>query len=54
MLILSRKIRESVLINKEITITVLRVEGNTVRLGFTAPEGVEILRTELVKPPLAR
>ena len=48
MLVLSRKIGESVLIGDHIHVTVVAVHGNQVRLGFTAPEDVRILREELV------
>jgi carbon storage regulator len=47
MLVLSRKINESIIIADSIVVTVLRVEGNKVRLGIEAPPNVHILREEL-------
>ena len=51
MLVLSRKIGERIVINDNITVEVLQVIGNRVRLGVTAPTGVPILREELVAVP---
>jgi carbon storage regulator len=48
MLVLSRKLSQQVLIASDITITVVKIEGNHVRLGIEAPQGVSILRDELV------
>ncbi|HCC3261890.1 carbon storage regulator CsrA [Legionella pneumophila serogroup 1] len=47
MLILTRRISETVLINDDIYITVLGVKGNQVRLGFDAPNDVIIHRQEI-------
>ena len=47
MLILTRKVQETVCIGDDITVTVLEVRGNHVRLGLTAPEDVDILREEI-------
>jgi carbon storage regulator len=47
MLVLSRKKGEAVVIQDEIEITVLGVEGDVVRLGISAPRDVEILRKEI-------
>jgi carbon storage regulator len=47
MLVLSRKRGEKVVIGNNITLTVVEVDGNRVRLGFDAPEQVQILREEL-------
>jgi carbon storage regulator CsrA len=47
MLILTRKAEQKICIGNSITITVLRVRGNTVRLGIEAPDGVRVLRAEL-------
>ncbi len=47
MLVLSRKPGESIQIGNEITVTVLKVQGNRVRLGFEAPQGTRIMRWEL-------
>ena len=48
MLVLSRKRSQSLYIGDDIKITVVKIEGNQVRLGIEAPAGVSILREELV------
>ncbi len=48
MLVLSRKPGEKVVIGGNITLTVVEVRGNQVRLAFDAPPQVRILRGELV------
>ena len=48
MLVLSRKINERIIINDAITVEVLQIVGNRVRLGITAPDGVPIMREELL------
>jgi carbon storage regulator len=47
-LVLSRKRNEAVVINGDITVTVVDIRGDKVRLGFVAPKEVGILRSELV------
>jgi len=47
MLILTRKIGESVIIGDDISITVLGVKGNQVRLGIDAPKTVSVHREEI-------
>jgi carbon storage regulator CsrA len=48
MLVLSRKIGERILVpHCEMSITVLAIEGNTVRLGVSAPAEVGVYREEL-------
>lgn len=47
MLVLSRKLGEKVVIGNDITLTVVEVNGNRVRLAFDAPDDVRILRAEL-------
>ena len=49
MLILTRKVGETVVIGKEVSITVLRVKGNQVRLGVNAPKEVSVQREEIIK-----
>ena len=44
MLILTRRVGESVLIGEDVTITVLRVKGSQVRLGVSAPRTVSVQR----------
>lgn len=48
MLCLTRKIKDSIIINDNIKLTVLSVRGKQVKLGFEAPEGNKILRSEIV------
>ena len=48
MLVLTRKQNEKIQIGGEITVTVLRMKGKTVRLGIKAPAHVNVLRGELV------
>ena len=47
MLYLSRKIGESVMINDDIEIQVVSIRGNVIKLGFTFPRNVMVLRKEL-------
>jgi carbon storage regulator len=47
MLVLSRKINESIVIDGRIIINVLRMEGDVVKLGVTAPAEIPVLRKEL-------
>ena len=49
MLVLSRKLKEEILIGENIKITVLKVKGNTIRLGIEAPRDVHVLRGEIPK-----
>ncbi|MBL9124550.1 MAG: carbon storage regulator [Planctomycetaceae bacterium] len=47
MLVLSRKSQETIVLDGRITITVVEVRGNQVRLGIEAPKDVSIQRAEL-------
>ncbi len=47
MLILTRKIDESIVIADNITVTVLEISGERVKIGIDAPRSVTILRHEL-------
>ncbi len=47
MLVLSRKINETILIGDNIEIVVVAVAGDNVRLGIRAPKDVKILRSEV-------
>lgn len=49
MLVLTRKLQQQIKIGDEITVTVLRVKGNTVRIGVQAPRDVRVVRAELPK-----
>lgn len=54
MLVLSRKPNEEILIGENIKITVLKVKGNTVRIGIEAPQSVKVKRGELPADQPAR
>ena len=47
MLVLTRKVDESIVIGDSIVITVLAVEGEQVKIGISAPRDVPILRQEV-------
>ena len=47
MLILTRRISESVIIGDNVKVTVLGVKGNQVRLGIDAPKDVSVHREEI-------
>ncbi len=47
MLVLSRNVRETINIGNDITITVVRITGDNVRIGIEAPKDLPILREEL-------
>ncbi len=49
MLILKRKVDEAIKINRNITIKVLEINENQVKLGIDAPREIEILRSELIE-----
>lgn len=48
MLVLTRKPQQSIQIADDITVSIVRVKGNTVQLGIKAPKQYTILRTELL------
>jgi len=49
MLILTRRPGEAVWVGRDITVRVLGVKGNQVRIGFTAPDHVEVDREEVAE-----
>jgi carbon storage regulator len=47
MLILSRKLNESIVIDGRITVKVVRIDGEVIKLGITAPADVPVHRQEV-------
>ncbi len=47
MLVLSRKLNDEILIDENVVVRVVKIKGNTVRIGISAPEDVSIMRGEL-------
>lgn len=47
MLILSRKVDEKIRIGDEVTITVIGIQGDQVKLGIEAPKNVKVFRQEV-------
>ena len=47
MLILTRRVGETLMVGDEVTVTVLGVKGNQVRLGVNAPKHVAVHREEI-------
>lgn len=47
MLVLSRKKNESIIINDNITVTIVEIRGDKVRLGIEAPKEIPIHRSEI-------
>lgn len=52
MLVLSRKPKQTIVIDENITITILNIRGNTIRLGIEAPKTTSVRRGEV--PPLEK
>ena len=49
MLVLSRKVGETIVVGKDIEVSILEIQGGEVRLGFNAPRDVIILRKEILE-----
>jgi carbon storage regulator len=48
MLILSRKINEKIMIGDDITVSIIEIKGDQIRLGVDAPRNVKIFRQEVL------
>jgi carbon storage regulator len=53
MLVVSRKVGQRIIIDERITITVVEIRGNQIRLGIEAPKEVSVQREELVQSAAA-
>lgn len=51
MLVLTRKVREQIQIGENVTITILRMKGQAVRVGIEAPTDVPVRRAEIPRIP---
>jgi carbon storage regulator len=51
MLVLTRKLNETIIIDDSIRITVVGIRGQHVRLGIEAPESIAIFREEICRRP---
>lgn len=49
MLVLTRRINERIVIGDDVTVTVLEVRGDQVRLGIEAPRDVKVFREEVLQ-----
>ena len=49
MLVLSRKLNETILIGENIRITLLGIDGDKIKLGIDAPRNVKVFREELLE-----
>jgi carbon storage regulator len=47
MLVLTRKTKESIMLNDDIEITIVSIDGDQVKLGINAPKNVDIHRKEI-------
>jgi len=50
MLVLTRKVGERIQLGDKITVTLVKISGNMVRLGIEAPSDVSVVRQELATP----
>jgi carbon storage regulator len=48
MLVLTRRVNERIVIGDDVTVTVLEVRGDQVRLGIDAPRDVKVFREEVL------
>jgi carbon storage regulator len=54
MLVLARKRGEAIVIGDDITVEIIDVRGDKIRLGITAPKDIRVLRTELLDSKQAK
>ncbi|MCV2525386.1 MAG: carbon storage regulator CsrA [Candidatus Lightella neohaematopini] len=47
MLILTRRVGETLIINDNITVTILNIKGNQIRIGINAPKEISVHRKEV-------
>jgi len=47
MLILTRRVGEALIVGEDVTVTLMAVNGNQVRIGINAPKAVEVHREEV-------
>ncbi len=50
MLVLSRKVGEKLVIDGNITVQIIKIQGNRITVGIEAPADVKVLRGELTQP----
>ena len=48
MLILTRKVEQGIVINKDVVVRVLSIDGERVKIGIDAPRSISVLREELL------
>ncbi len=53
MLVLTRKAGEGIKLNENVTISILSVEGDRVRIGIKAPQDMRIFRCELLEETIS-
>jgi len=53
-LVLTRRASETLVLDNDIVLTIVKVDGNKVRIGIEAPGNVKVVRGELAPPPNRR
>ena len=48
-LVITRKIGESIIINQNISVSILSYKGNSIRIGIKAPLNIQVFREEIFK-----
>lgn len=49
MLVISRKVNETFIINDNITVRILEINGDKIKIGIEAPKDIKIMRSEVVE-----